>query len=100
MQIRWLDVLRDAIAIVIASALVRMAAIGAEVSDAAMGGLVIGLFAVGFCVAGCLSPRRRFRHLSLVALLTWLILAVNGVLTGSADRPAAYVALLINPTLP
>jgi len=99
MQIRWLDVLRDALAIVIAGALLRLATFGADFSDPAMGGLVLGLFAVGFCVAGCLSPRRRFTHLGLVAFATWLILALNGVITGSADSPAAYILLLINPTL-
>ena len=99
MQIRWLDVLRDALAIVIASALLRQAAIGAEIPDRATGGLLLGLFAVGFCVAGCLSPRRRFAHLGFVAFATWLILALYGVITGSAESPSAYVRLLINPTL-
>ncbi len=99
MQIRWLDVLRDALALVIASALLRLAAIGAEISDKAIGGLVLGLFAVGFCVAGCLSPRRRFVHLGFVAFATWLILALNGAITGSAESPSTYLKLLINPTL-
>ena len=98
MQIRWLDVLRDALAIVIASALVRMVAIGAEVSDTASSLLLLGCFAVGFCVAGCLSPQRRFTHLGYVAFATWLILALYGAITGSGE-PSAYLLLLFNPTL-
>jgi hypothetical protein len=99
MQVRWLDVLRDALAIVVGSALVRVAAISADLSEVATGALVLALFAAGFCAAGCLSPRRRFTHLGFVAFATWLILALYGVITGSASAPAAYILLLINPTL-
>jgi hypothetical protein len=99
MQIRWVDVLRDALALVIASALVRAVALGAGASETATAGLVLGLFVVGFCVAGCLSPRRRFAHLGLVALAAWLILALNAASAGSVESPGAYIELLINPTL-
>ena len=99
MPIRWLDVLRDALALVIASALVQAAALGAGASAGATEALVFGVFAVGFCVSGCLSPRRRFRHLGLVAFATWMLLALIAALTGSSDRPSAYVAVLINQTL-
>ncbi len=99
MQIRWLDVLRDALAIVIASALVRAVALGAEVSDPTTSAFVLGVFVVGFCIAGCLRPRRRFAHLGLVALAAWLILALYGASTGGVESSGAYVMLLFNPTL-
>ena len=99
MSIRWQNVLRDALAIVLASVLVRAVAAGAELSDPASGLLMLVVFAAGFCVSGCLGPSRRFAHLGLVALATWLILAANGALTGGAESPAAYVGLLLNPTL-
>jgi len=99
MQIRWLTVLRDALAIVIASSVVRAAGVGADLSDGAVGGLVLAVFTAGFCASGCLSPDGRWAHLALVALASWLILLANGVLTGGADSPAVYVALLVNPTL-
>jgi hypothetical protein len=60
---------------------------------------VLGVFVVGFCIAGCLSPRRRFAHLGLVALAAWLILALYGASTGGAESSGAYVMLLVNPTL-
>jgi hypothetical protein len=99
MQIRWLNVLRDALAIVLASSLARVIGIGSELSDTAMSALMLVVFAVGFCVAGCLSPSRRFAHLGLVALAIWLTLAANGVLTGGAQSRGDYVALLLHPTL-
>jgi hypothetical protein len=99
MQIRWLDVLRDALAIVIASALVRSVALAAGASDGVVGALLLGVCVVGFCVAGCLSPSRRFAHLGLVALATWLILSLIAAASGSAGSSAAYVGLLVNPIL-
>jgi hypothetical protein len=99
MRIRWLNVLRDALAIVLASAVVRAIAIGVQASDGAVSALVFAVFAAGFCVAGCLSPIRRFAHLALVALAAWLILAANGALTGSAESPSTYVGFLVYPTL-
>jgi hypothetical protein len=37
---------------------------------------------VGFCVAGCLTPRARFTHLSVVAVGVWLL----GTLVNSFTR--------------
>jgi hypothetical protein len=99
MPIRWLDVLRDALAIVIASALVRAVALGAGASDEATAAFVLGVFAVGFCVSGCLSATRRFAHLGLVAIATWLILALYAVATGGVESSRTYVSLFVNPIL-
>jgi hypothetical protein len=96
MQIRWQRVLRDALAIVLASFLVRWVGTDAELSQPKVALLVRGVFIVGFCVAGCLSPSRRFAHLGVVALATWLVLAINGAMTGTARGPADYVSVLIN----
>jgi hypothetical protein len=96
MQIRWQKVLRDAIAIVLASFLVRWIGTGAELSQTKLALLMRVVFIVGFCAAGCLSPSRRFAHLGLVALATWLILAINGALSGAAQAPRDYLSVLIN----
>jgi hypothetical protein len=96
MPIRWQNVLRDSLAIVVVSALVRWVGGSAEISAAAMGLLTRLVFIVGFCASGCLSPSGRFAHLGLVALATWLILAINGALTGAAEASGAYLEVLIN----
>jgi hypothetical protein len=98
MRIRWIDVLRDALAIVIASVFVRSVALGACASDGAAGALVLGAFVVGFCVAGCLSPSRRFAHLGAVALAIWVILSVIAAVSGSGSS-SSYLAFLVNPIL-
>jgi hypothetical protein len=98
-QLRWLDVLRDALAIVIASSLVRALGLGAELSEGTVAWLLLAVFTAGFCASGCLHPERRWIHLSLVALASWLILSLYALLSGSADSPAVYVSILLKPTL-
>lgn len=38
--------------------------------------------AAGFCLAGCLSPRTRFKHLPVVAVIVWLL----GTVLNSVSR--------------
>jgi hypothetical protein len=99
MQIRWLGVLRDAFALVIASSLARAVALGAEASDAALAWIVLAVFTAGFCASACLSPQRRWAHLSFVALASWVLLVAIGVLTGSLRSPAVFIGFIVNPLL-
>jgi hypothetical protein len=99
MQIRLLGVLRDAFALVIASALARAVALGIEASDAAVAWIVFAVFAAGFCASGCLSPERRWTHLSLVALASWVLLVAIGVLTGGVGSAGLFIGFIVNPLL-
>src|SRR5262245_24041469 len=99
MQIRWIDALRDALAIVIASSMVRWIVLGVGASEEAAAASVLGVCAVGFCVSGCLNPTRRFAHLGIVALATWLVLAITGMIGGGPDSSTASLTMLFNPIL-
>src|SRR3990170_253248 len=95
MRIRWLDVLRDALAIVVLLSVVRMLVAGDEPAGGPLGMAIFGVLVAGFCVAGCLSPARRFAHLGAVALAVWAVTTAIAFQSGVEGWMGAQLGMLI-----
>jgi hypothetical protein len=97
MDIQWRRVLRD-VGIVVLFSLLGGIVVGVAGTDPSRMAVAVGasnlLFGiVAFTIVGCLAPADRFRHLAIVATVSWLVAAINVVLFGVPVR--AWMAGLL-----
>ncbi|MEQ1897620.1 MAG: hypothetical protein ABL971_09585 [Vicinamibacterales bacterium] len=82
-EVRWPIVIRDvvlwSILTLVGVGIVRVAGISSGMSLSASNSL---FGCLGFAIAGCFTPVRRFRHLMFVTLGVWLTGIINVVMSG------------------
>lgn len=86
MDIQWRRVLRDVGIVVLFSFLgglvVGLAGTDPQRTVIAIGASNVLFGIVAFTIVGCLTPTDRFRHLAVVAIVAWLVAALNVVFFG------------------
>jgi len=99
MGIRWLPVLRNALAIVIVRSLLKAALEAAGTGEGGLALVDFGVLALAGCAVGCLAPAGRFATIAATAVGAWIVtLAIAGV-SGVALGAGPALLWLVSPTL-
>ena len=99
MGMRWVVVLRNGLAIVIARSLLKAALDAAGLGERGVAVADFGLLALAGCAVGCLAPAGRFAQIAATAVAVWLVSVAVAWISGATLGAGLALGLLVSPTL-